>query len=243
MAVREPQNNDWIAAARFPPMTGGSELRKSLEARLRTALAERGFRRLRTKQYFQSGELAEPPLVAQLVVGVDTHRYGTVRMSGVAQVVCPAVDEVFASAPDDALTRGQWIYRGRLGNRVATRTFGRLENPARSEPLEWTADDEEQGDRALQDLLTFVDGPVRTWLDSRSSVALVRAAVDPGGEDESNGSVVRTASVLDALLGEPGRGVERLRRYAARPEEKVDSPEQVQAFLRWLHTVQPMRLD
>lgn len=220
-------------------MTGGAELRKALEAGLRTALEERGFRRQRKKQYFQAAHLAEPPLVAQLVVEVDTHRDGTVRMAGVAQVVCPAVDEAFASAPDDALTRGQRIYRGRLSNALATRTFGRLENPARREPLEWSAGDEESGEPALHDLLTFVDGPATTWLGSRSSVAQVRAAVDPGGEDEGNGSAVRNVSVLDALLSERARGVERLRRYGAHPEERMDSPEQVEAFVRWLETVEP----
>jgi hypothetical protein len=160
-------------------------------------------------------------------------------MSGVAQVVCPAVDEAFASAPDDALTRGQRIYRGRLSNALATRTFGQLQNPARREPLEWTAEDEQSGERALRDLLAFVDGSVTAWLGSRSSVALVRAAVDPGGEDEGDGSDVRNVSVLDALLGERGRGIERLRRYGARPQEKMDSPEQVEAFLGWLETVEP----
>ena len=220
-------------------MTGGRTLRQALEASLKTSLAERGFRRQRKKQYFQGSDVAEPPLVAQLLVEADTHRYGTVRMSGVAQVICPAVDEAFVSAPDDALTRGQRIYRGRLGNALATRTFSRLENPARREPLEWSAEDEESGERALRELLTFVDGPVMTWLGSRSSVALVRAAVDAGGEDESNGSAVRNVSVLDALLGEPERGVERIRRYGAHPEEKVDSPEQVEAFLRWLETIEP----
>lgn len=220
-------------------MTGGKELRKDLEARLRTELAERGFRRLRKKQYFQSEDAAEPPVVAQLLVDVDTHRYGTVRLSGVAQVVCPAVDKAFASAPDEALTRFQRVYRDRLGNPVATRTFSRIENPARREPLEWQAEDEQSGDRALRDLLAFVDGPVRGWLDSRSSVALVRAAVDAGGEDAGAGSVVRAVSVMDALLGDAEQAIERLRRYAAHPEAKGDSPEQVEAFLRWLETVEP----
>jgi hypothetical protein len=220
-------------------MTGGKELRKALEAGLKSALEERGFRRLRKKQYFEAADVAEAPLVARLIVEIDTHRYGTVRMSGAAEVVCPAVDEVFASAPEEALNRFQRMYRDRRNSSVAKKTFTALENPARREPLEWSAEDEESRERAQAELLAFVDGPVRTWLDSRSSVALVRAAVDPGGADEGDGSVVRTVSVLDALLGEPQRGIARFRRYAARPQEKVDSPERVEAFRRWLETVEP----
>lgn len=220
-------------------MTGGKELRKALEEQVRTALADRGFLRQRKKTYFESSDVAGPPLVARLIVEVDTDRYGTVRMGGSAEVVSAAVDEAFASAPDESLNRFQRMYRDRRSFALAKEPFDALDERPRREPLEWFADDEESGERAFQEMLAFVDGPVRTWLDSRSSVALVRAAVAPGGADESRGALVRTVSVLDALLGERESGIERLRRYGAHPEGKFDSPEQVEAFLRWLETVEP----
>jgi hypothetical protein len=228
-------------------VNGGSQLRKRLEADVKAALADRGFRRLRrTEQYINAG-LAEAPLVAQLLVGLDTDRYGLVRLSGVAEVVVPAVDEAYEDAPDDALTRGQRIYRGRIQEPVAVATFGNLSDPTLRETLEWTAHDDEQADRALADFLAVVDGPVMTWLRARSTVEQVRSAIDGGSAanasaDRRDGSIVRNVSLLDVLLGDRPRAVERLRRYREQPQEKNDSVEKVDAFLAWLETVVPADL-
>jgi hypothetical protein len=222
-------------------VTGGSQLRKRLEAEVKAALAERGFRREgRTERYVHHG-LAEAPLVAQLLVGLDTTRYGLVRLTGTAEVIVPAIDEAYASAPDEALDRLQRIYRGRLQAPVAFETFGRLSDPERREPLEWTAADDEQADRARDDFLAFVDGPVMAWLRARSNVEQVRAAVD-AGEGSRDGVVVRNVSVLEVLLGDRSRAVERMRRYREHPAEKRDSVAQVDAFLAWLETLAPADL-
>jgi len=222
-------------------MTGGSQLRRRLESQVTAALAERGFRRQKPKEFFHGTRLVEEPMVAGLIVGLDTDRYGLVRLNGSVQVLCPVADEAFASAPDDALSRGQRIYRGRLPHKMAGLTFNRLRDPAAAEAKDWLANDDEQADRALVDFLSFVDGPVMTWLGQHSTVEAVRTAADEAAETGSNADVVRNVSVLDALLGEPERGIERLRRYAEHPEEKVDSPEQVEAFLRWLATIRPLQ--
>ena len=51
----------------------------------------------------------ERSLERQLLVRVDTDRYGLVRIGGGAEVVCEAVVETYDSAPDAALTRGQQV--------------------------------------------------------------------------------------------------------------------------------------
>jgi hypothetical protein len=223
-------------------MTGGSQLRRRLESQVKTALAERGFRRQKAKEFFHGTGLVEEPMVAGLIVGLDTDRYGLVRLNGSVEVLCPVVDEVFASAPNDALTRGQRIYRGRLPHKMAGLTFNRLRDPSEAEAKDWVANDDEQADRARVDFLAFVDGPVMTWLGQHSTLEAVRSAADEAAETGSGADVVRNVSVLDALLGDLDLARGRLERYAAHPSEKDDSPEQVQAFARWLKTVGP-RVD
>ena len=220
-------------------MTGGSQLRRRLESQVKTTLAERGFRRQQAKERFHHPDLVEEPLLAGLLVGVDTDRYGLVRLSGSAQIVCPAVDETYASAPDEALTKVQKAYRGRLQNELAGLAFREL-RPSAGEPDDWLADDEEQAQHALDDFLAVVDGPVMGWFARHSTLEAVRSAAGGAGEDGPSGDVVRNLAVLDALLGEPERARERIERYAASPEEKVDGPERVEAFRRWLETVQPL---
>ena len=51
-------------------MTGGSQLRKEMEARIKEGLAERGFRRQRSKERYRRTDSMEPPLQAQLLVSV-----------------------------------------------------------------------------------------------------------------------------------------------------------------------------
>jgi hypothetical protein len=220
-------------------MTGGSQLRRKLESEVKTALAERGFRRQRSKERFHRTGLVEEPMIAGLLVGLDTDRYGLVRLAGSVQVVCPAVDEAYESAPDEALSKGQRIYRGRLQNALASLTFARLRDPSAVGPHDWLANDEEQAQRALEDFLAFIDGPVMAWFEQHATLEAVSSAADEAAQQGSDANSVRNVAVLEALVGRLDEARERLEWYAAHPREKVDSPEQVEAFRQWLRTLQP----
>jgi hypothetical protein len=224
-------------------MTGGSQLRRQLESQVKTALAERGFRRQRSKERFHRAGIVEAPMVAGLLVGLDTDRYGLVRLAGSMRVICPAVDDAYESAPDEALSKGQRIYRGRLQNALARLTFARLRNPSAVGPHDWEANDEEEAQRALADFLAFLDGPVMRWFGQNATLEAVASAADEAAKQGSDGDVVRNVAVLDALMGRRENAQQRLEWYAAHPQEKVDSLGQVEAFRRWLETVQPMRRD
>jgi hypothetical protein len=220
-------------------MTSGSQLRKELEARVKNGLAERGYRRQRVKERYRRTESMESPLEAQLLVSVNTDRYGLVRIAGAAEVVCDAVADAYDTAPEDALSLGQQIYRDRGMFPLGSSSFKQLSDAPKNVPLEWTAADPEKGAQAVDEFFRFVDGPVRTWLDGRSTVAGIRVAAD---EDDHAGrlpEIVRNMSVFDVLHGDPAAAHGRLRRYAEAPSEKSDSLEQVEAFRQWLTTLQP----
>lgn len=220
-------------------MSGGSQLRRELEARVKQGLMERGYRRQRPKERYRGTESMEPPLQAQLLIPVDTDRYGLVRIAGAAEVVCDEVVDAYGTAPDEALSLGQKIYRGRGMYPLAVTPFEGLSDAPRNVPLEWTALEPVQGAQSVEDFFRFVDGPVRTWLAGRSTIAGVTAAAD---EDDHAGrlpEIVRNMAVFDVLRGEPAAAHDRLQRYAEKPAAEGDSPEQVEAFGQWLTTLQP----
>lgn len=219
-------------------MTGGT-LRKTSDAKVTAALSERGFRRQRAKERFRRTDGVEAPLQAQLLVSVDTDRYGLVRITGGVEVVAEPVEDAYDTVPDGALTEFQEIYRDRRRYPLASATFQRLSDSPQDVPFEWTASDDEGGDRAVGALLGFVDGPVRHWLDGRTTVEGLRASVAEGGAAAGDAHAVRNVSVLDVLLGRPDLARERLERYAAHPRTKIDDAERVARFRAWLETVQP----
>ena len=214
-------------------MTTQRELRKSLQAGVTAGLAARSFhRRGRTERYV-SQEWVAPPLRAELVVAVESDRYGAVRISGVADIVVPEVDDFLSdSVPPKALSTVQEIYYGQLPFSVALEIFDKMDGVDRRAPLEWRAHSPEDAFSALEEFLEFVDGPVRRWFDAHSSVAAVRTAAVRDMAD-AHGSIIRTVSALDVVLGDLDAAVARLEAY--RPHAvKADTPERVDAFLAWL---------
>jgi hypothetical protein len=172
---------------------------------------------------------------------VSTDRYGRVRIAGAVEVVCDAVDDAYDSAPEEALSEGQQIYRDRRMHPLASVNFKRLAPDApHNVPFEWTASTAEGGVEAVDAFFAFVDGPVEAWLDGRSTVAGLRTAAD---HDDHRGllpEIVRNVAVHDALSGDAAAAHERVQRYAQAPDDRSDSPEQVEAFRRWLDTVAPL---
>ncbi len=64
-----------------------------------------------------------------LLVGIDTDKYGAVRISGSAMVLAPSVEELLRdSVPRSAVTEGQEINYGRL-------PFGWPERPSSSSSI------------------------------------------------------------------------------------------------------------
>jgi hypothetical protein len=213
---------------------GGKEVRKDIEARVKEALAARSFRRLPNKQRFVSDTWVDTPLQAVLLLGVDTDRYGTVRLGGSAMVVAPAVEEfLLDSVPPTAMTKGQEIYYGRLLFGMAGTSFKRLVDPDGQLPLDWRAQTVEEGEAAVEGFLACVDGPVRRWFEEHSTVDRVRASVAPGGESAGDGSYIRTAATMEALPGHLDAGLALLERYRRSPQ-KTDSVDRVDAFVDWL---------
>ena len=220
-------------------MSGGSQLRRELEARVTQGLLERGYRRQRPKEIFRRTESMEPPLQALLPIRVDTDRYGLVRIAGAVEVVCDEVVDAYGTAPDEALSLGQKIYRDQGMYPLAAQPFKRLSDAPRNVPFEWTASDPVTGAQAVEDFFGFIDGPVRRWLAGRSTVAGVRAAADADDHRGRLPEIVRNMAVFDVLRGEPAAAHDRLQRYAESPSAESDSPEQVEAFRLWLATIQP----
>jgi hypothetical protein len=222
-------------------MSGGSQLRKEREARVKNALAERGFRRQRDKERYRRREGMEAPLQAQLLV-LGEHRplrAGAHRGSGRGGL--RRLDDAYDSAPEEALSEGQQIYRDRRMHPLASVNFKRLAPDApHNVPFEWTASTAEGGVEAVDAFFAFVDGPVEAWLDGRSTVAGLRTAAD---HDDHRGllpEIVRNMAVHDALSGDAAAAHERVQRYAQAPDDRSDSPEQAEAFRRWLDTVAPL---
>ena len=213
-------------------MTTQKELRKSLHAGVRAALAQRSFRRKRRTDRYVSRELVEAPLEAELVVGVDSDRYGSVRIMGSADIVVPQVEEFLAAVPPSALTEVQEVYYGELPFAVAMETFDTMDGVHRTAPLTWQAHTTEDALAALEEFTEYVDGPVRRWIDAHSSVAAVRAAPGAGGA-EVNGSTLRGVAALDVVVGDLEAAVARLEAYRPKPS-RSDTPERVDTFLDWL---------
>ena len=80
------------------------ERRKVLEQRVKDELGARSFRRQGSKNRYGTQDWTEEPLQTVLFVGIDTDRYGTVRLGAAATIIVPAVEELFEAAPPTALS-------------------------------------------------------------------------------------------------------------------------------------------
>ncbi len=223
-----------IRVRRPPPRVGavGRELRKLVEQRLQVALEERGWRTAGSRDHWLRADGMEPPLRAQLGVDVDSPRYEVVRIAAAVEVAASPVEELLAAAPDEVLTETQRTYRPRLGYPLAVAGFGRVDGVPRQEPLQWQARDETQLEQAVGGFLAHLDGPVRTWLEQRSTIDGVRVAADTARHG-GRGAQVRTVAALEALRGDLSAARARLARYREDPGSD-DGPEQVAAFGAWL---------
>ena len=214
-------------------MSTQKELRKSLELGVKAALEQRSFRRKGRTTRYVSRDMVEPPLEAELLVGVDSDRYGAVRIMGSADIVVPEVEEFLAGAvPPSALSEVDELYYGRAPFYVAMEIFAKIDGVPRNAPLEWRAHSPEDALATLEEFTGFIDGPVRRWIDDHSSISAIRAAPAAGGPG-AHGSIVRGVAALEVILGDVDAAVARLLAYRNQPS-RSDSPERIQAFITWL---------
>jgi hypothetical protein len=214
------------------------DLSKQMSAEVRRRLAERSFTAPRGDDPFTKELPGEPPLQARLFVTVEVDRYGDVRITGLGELVCPWVEELLGSVPPAALSPVQEINVGGLSFALARGTFGDMDEGEHRSPRVWRAETSEQGEEAVAQFLAFVDGPVARWIDAHSGTDALRANVAPAGTCADDGGLVRAVSTLDALLGDLPAVRKRLQFYAEHPQ-RHDTAERVQAFERWLESVEP----
>jgi hypothetical protein len=209
------------------------ERRKVLEQRVKEALGALSFRRQGSKDRYATQDWTEEPLQTVLFVGIDTDRYGTVRLGASAAIIVPAVEELLEGVPPTALSPAMEIYHGRIPVGVAGISFKKLLDPDRKTPLEWRVASDDDLEPAVDGFVQAVDGPLRDWAVRHATVDAVRAAVDHERGLPSEGITVRGVAVLEALQGDLPAALARLDRYRSAPTAD-DAPERVQAFADWL---------
>ncbi|TYP86856.1 hypothetical protein [Blastococcus xanthinilyticus] len=214
------------------------DLSRQMSAEVRRGLAERSFAPPRGDDPFTKELTGRPPLQARLFVTVEVDRYGDVRVAGLGELVCPWVEELLGSVPPAALSPVQEINAGGLSFALARETFGAMDEVEHRSPLAWRAESPEQGEEAVAQFLAFVDGPVARWIEARSGSDALRADVAPGRPGADDGALVRAVATLDAVLGDLPSARQRLQVYAVHPQ-RHDTAERVQAFERWLESVEP----